>query len=77
VPGVDLVETPEVFNVSIEDRRLDHVLHRRSGGSENSGEVQQRLLGPASIPSAIAPVAGSMPAIPEQKTKPPATIAWL
>jgi hypothetical protein len=31
----------------------------------------------ASIPSAIVPVAGSMPAIPEQKTKPSATIAWL
>src|SRR4051812_32883355 len=30
----------------------------------------------ASIPSGIAP-AGSMPAIPEQKTRPLATIAWL
>src|SRR5215213_3909022 len=31
----------------------------------------------ASIPSAAAPVPGSIPAVPEQKTKPPATIAWL
>src|SRR3954453_19366899 len=31
----------------------------------------------ASIPSGIVPVSGSIPAIPEQKTKPPATIAWL
>jgi hypothetical protein len=31
----------------------------------------------ASIPSAASPVAGSIPAIPEQKTMLPATIAWL
>src|SRR5690348_12986031 len=31
----------------------------------------------ASMPSGAAPVAGSMPAVPEQNTKPPATIAWL
>src|SRR5918995_7289901 len=31
----------------------------------------------ASMPSGIVPVAGSIPAMPEQKTKPPATIAWL
>jgi hypothetical protein len=31
----------------------------------------------AAIPSGADPVAGSMPAVPEQKTKPPATIAWL
>src|SRR5215475_10874682 len=31
----------------------------------------------ASIPSGISPVAGSIPAVPEQKTKPPATMAWL
>src|SRR3954464_12294789 len=31
----------------------------------------------ASIPSAACPVCGSMPAVPEQNTKPPATIAWL
>src|SRR3954464_7424064 len=31
----------------------------------------------ASIPSAACPVAGSIPAVPEQNTKPPATIAWL
>src|SRR5215204_3789878 len=31
----------------------------------------------ASMPSGMVPVAGSIPAMPEQKTKPPATIAWL
>ena len=31
----------------------------------------------ASIPSATAPVTGSIPAVPETKTNPPATIAWL
>ena len=31
----------------------------------------------ASMPSGTVPVAGSIPAMPEQETKPPATIAWL
>src|SRR5690348_9681537 len=31
----------------------------------------------ASIPSGTVPVTGSIPAVPEQKTNPPATIAWL
>src|SRR5215217_9168166 len=31
----------------------------------------------ASMPSGIVPVAGSIPAMPEQKIRPPATIAWL
>src|SRR3954471_7737903 len=31
----------------------------------------------ASMPSGIVPVAGSIPAVPEQKMRPPATIAWL
>ncbi len=31
----------------------------------------------ASIPSGMAPVAGSIPAVPEQNTKPFAMIAWL
>ena len=29
------------------------------------------------MPSGISPVVGSIPAVPEQKTNPPATIAWL
>jgi hypothetical protein len=29
------------------------------------------------MPSPGTPVAGSMPAVPEQNTKPPATMAWL
>ena len=31
----------------------------------------------AAMPAAGAPVAGSMPAVPEQNTKPFATTAWL
>ena len=31
----------------------------------------------ASMPSATSPVTGSMPAVPEQNTKSPATMAWL
>ena len=31
----------------------------------------------ASIPSGMDPDSGSIPAVPEQKTKPPATMAWL
>jgi hypothetical protein len=31
----------------------------------------------ASLPSGILPVTGSIPAMPEQKTKPPAATAWL
>ena len=31
----------------------------------------------ASIPIGMEPVSGSIPAVPEQKTKPPATMAWL
>jgi hypothetical protein len=45
VPGVDLVETAEVFDVCVEDRCFDHVLQGRPSGAEHGGEVQQRLLG--------------------------------
>jgi hypothetical protein len=31
----------------------------------------------ASIPTAMSPVAGSIPAVPEQKTSPLAMMAWL
>ena len=77
VPRVNLVEPAEVLDIGVEDRRLDHVLHRRSRGGQHGGEIEQCLLRLASIPSGIVPVSGSIPAIPEQKTNPPATIAWL
>ena len=45
MPGVDLVEPPEVVHVRVEDRRLDQVGHRRAGRLEHGGEVPQCLLG--------------------------------
>jgi hypothetical protein len=55
-----------------------HALRRfRRNGTEHSGEVQQRLLGLGFDPIRNRAGRGSIPAIPEQKTKPPATIAWL
>ena len=47
------------------------------GLGEHGGEVDQRLLGLRLDPSGIVPVAGSIPAMPEQKMRPLATIAWL
>jgi hypothetical protein len=77
MPGVDLVEPAEVLGVGVEDRRLDDVLHGRPGGDEHGGKAEQRPLGLGFDPLGIVPLAGSVPAIPEQKTSPPATIAWL
>nr|WP_270006366.1 SGNH hydrolase domain-containing protein [Solirubrobacter deserti] len=45
VPRVHLIQASEVLDVGVEDRRLDHVVHRRARRLEHARQVGQRLLG--------------------------------
>src|SRR5215207_6526363 len=77
VAGVDLVEPGEVLDIGVEDRCLDHVGLDAPAAPSTAARLTSAWSVWASMPSGIVPVAGSIPAMPEQKTKPPAAIAWL
>jgi hypothetical protein len=67
---------PEGVEIEAQGERMV-VLHDAPAALSTAARFTSACSAWASIPPAIAPVAGSMPAIPEQKTRSPATIAWL
>ena len=75
--GVHLVEAAEVINVGVKDRRLDDVVHRTASGAQYRRKIQERLLGLRFDPGSRLAGRKFIPGIPEQKTRLPATIAWL
>jgi hypothetical protein len=77
VPGIDLVESREVIDVCIEIVTLTKSAIDAPAAARMAARLCSACSVCASIPSATAPVAGSIPAVPEQNTKPPATIPWL
>ena len=75
VSGVNLVESREVIDVRIEDRALTKSSIDAPAACRMAARFWSACSVCASIPSGATAVAGSIPAVPEQKTKPPAAIA--
>ena len=77
-PGVHAVHRREVIHVGEEDRRLDDVGEARTGRVEHRPEVRSvRSVSSSIVPCRTSWVAGSMAPWPAQKTRSPATMAWL
>ena len=73
--SVDLVNRCELVDVGVKDGCLDGWLIEEPEASRTAAKFIKACSVCSAIPSASTPDWGSIPTVPEQKTKPPATIA--